>query len=147
VESIGSVDDLGRQLDIGDHDLGAGVIQDVTDLGGVEPGVDGNQHRPRPQHREMGFEQLGDIGSQYGHPVARSDARALEGARKAADALGELRVRPAPVAVDNRDFIGENPNRPLEKRDRSQRVDRDFGHRGASIRSSGLSGLARAAGR
>ena len=63
-------DGLG-QLRVDQQHRGAGVLEDVLDLGGREPEVDRHQHPPVAAHPEERREQPPRVLRQHRHPLAR----------------------------------------------------------------------------
>jgi len=70
---------------------------------------DVQEHRPRSQARD-GVEaehELGHVREDQQHVVARLDAEGDEAAGHTVDLLGQLGVREAPLAVDERNLRSE----------------------------------------
>ena len=105
----------GQQPLVGDEDLRARVAQDVGDLLGGEPGVNGDEHRARQRDREMGDQHLGQVGHQVGDPVAGLDAAGPQRAGSPRRLGRELGVGEAPATVDHGDLVGPHASRAIQE--------------------------------
>src|SRR4051794_30039453 len=98
-----------------DEQVGAGVGEQVGDLGRGQAQVHGHEHRPelgRGQHR---LQEGGAVEEQPGHPVAAAYSFRAEGPGQLVGAAVELRVGDAAFAGDERRPVaGEErpPRRP-----------------------------------
>ena len=70
-------DGLG-ELAVGEQYLGLAVFEHEGDGFGVQPDVQGVQHRPHHRHAEVQFEHFGNVGQHRRHRVAQADAAPLE---------------------------------------------------------------------
>ena len=102
-----------------DH-AGAGVTQDVVDVLGGQAGVHRHQDRAHRRHREVGFEQLGCVGTQERHPVARLDAGVPQRRRQPIGAFAELAIAVAPLSVDHRGALPEHRRGARQERHRGE---------------------------
>ena len=82
-----------RQVLRVDHQqLRAGVIADVADLLGGQPGVDRHQDRPGQRDAEVGDQHLRDVRAHVGHPVPALDAGGPQRVRQPGRLRAELAV-------------------------------------------------------
>ena len=65
---------MDRQFVVGDQDIDARVVQDVTDLGGLEEVVDGHDDRAGVQDAEEGGDEFGPVLEPEADAVAGLDA-------------------------------------------------------------------------
>ena len=112
-----------RERGVDHEEHGAGVVADVADLLGGQPGVDRHEHGSRERDREVRDDHLGHVRQQVGHPVARTDSGGAQGRGHLAHALRELTVGPPVRAVHDRDRVGVHVGGALEERQRRQLGD------------------------
>src|SRR3546814_4814969 len=77
------------------------MIEDEGDGGGIEPGVDGVEHRAGGRHAEMRLELRRGIGGDDGDRIAAADAAPRQRRGEPAAAHVECGVIVTPVAVDD----------------------------------------------
>lgn len=89
------------------HHTGHGTRQpyQVADLPAPVPGHGVHRHRPEPLQPEPDEHELGAVGELDHHPVAPPDPQSAQSGGDAVGLRVELRVGPAPVAVDHRDAL------------------------------------------
>ena len=136
--SVAVVDDDARDvtghelLEVGVHKdhARAGVVEDVGDVVLGKPRVHRHQNRSHGGHREVGLQQLGDVGAQERHPIARLDPGVPEPGRQPVGAPGELRVGIPPLAIDHGRPVGEHRCGAGEEWNRREHlaVDGTVGH-------------------
>src|SRR4029077_14215480 len=80
-----------------------------------QPDVERAKDAARQRNGEDRLEWHQRVGRQHGHPLARGDPKGLQRGREALDALAELRVREAPVTVDDGHVLRVNRRAPLEE--------------------------------
>ena len=97
-----------EQFGIDQQEAGFGVAEDITDFVGAEAGVDRNQDAPGGGDGKMRFEQRGGVGAEDGDAVVLLEAEVAQAVGAAVDALGDFAPGAAHIAVDDRDFIGED---------------------------------------
>ena len=105
---------------VDDEDPRAGVLEDVGDLLGHEPGVDRDEHGAGARHAEVRLEQLVDVRGEERDPVAVRDPALLERDREPPHPLAHLRPREPTLAVDDGRPAGEGERSPLEEGERRQ---------------------------
>ena len=113
----------GRELPVGDQHLGLRVIELEGDQRGIETGVDGVEHRPGHRHAVVAFEHRRRVGEQDRDGIAAGDALRGQRRSKLPRAGVELGVAPAQPAVDDGGVIGEHGSRPLQERQRGERLE------------------------
>ena len=94
-----------------------GVIDDVGEIVGCQPVVDGNQHGANLRHRVKRLELLVQVRRDVGDPIALVHAHPLERGGPAVAAVEELLVAEPQVAVDDRLTLrmqASSPPRELE---------------------------------
>jgi hypothetical protein len=114
------------QLRVDQEHGGAGVLQDVLDLGGGEPEVDRHQHPAVAADAEERGEEASGVLGQHGHPLAPPDAALVEAGglgpgQVPHPGVSDLPEAPAgcvglvhdadPVAVDERGALEVAPDR------------------------------------
>ena len=99
------------------------MVQDVADLVGIEPGVDGDERGFGQEHREVGAQELGDVRCEKRHAVPGLHTRALQGASEATDLCAEGGPALATLSVDQRGLVGKDAKRALEERERRERIE------------------------
>jgi len=87
------------ELVVDDQDARRAVAHDVLDLRRAEARVDGDEDGAGRGHAVVRLEDRGHVRAQDGHAVAALDAFGLQAGREPTDALRELAVRAAHVAV------------------------------------------------
>jgi hypothetical protein len=119
-------------LGVAVHDLTAGVLDDVVDLGGGQPEVDRDQDASVPGDAEERREQAGGVLRDEGHPAADGHAELVELRGLRAGVLVELPVRqPAEAGrrlvrlVDDGDPVAVDVCRAVEEVANRQRVVQD----------------------
>jgi len=80
------------ELRVDEQHAGAGVLDDVGDLLGDQPEVDGHEHPAGPADAEEAGEQPGRVVADDRHPLARCDAEAVEPGCDRPRAPGDLGV-------------------------------------------------------
>ena len=98
----------------------AGVVEDVADLAGVEPRVDGHDHAARLRDAEVAQQQRLRVDGQERDPIVLLEARRAQRVREAARARTPLCVGPAALAVHDRDPAHVHLARALQEVDRRQ---------------------------
>ena len=121
IHSVERLCDHRRELAIGDQHLGLGVAEDEADRGGVEPVVEGVEHRAAHRHAEVRFEHLRDVRRYQRDGVAGPYAASCERPGEAAAARVELRVGDAPGSMHNRGLARVDHGRSLEEADWGER--------------------------
>ncbi len=111
------------ELAVGDQHLGLGVIELERDHRGVEPGVDGVEHRAGHRHAVVAFEHRRRVGEHGRDGVAAGDAALRQGRREPARARIELGVAPAQRPVDDGGVVGKHRRRPRQERERRERLE------------------------
>jgi hypothetical protein len=109
-----------RERRVDHEDDGLGVVADVADLLGGQPGIDGDEHRARQRHREVRDHHLGHVGQQARHAVARGHARRAERGGQPLRLVGEFTVGEAAGAVDDGGLAGVDLCAATEEGKRSQ---------------------------
>ena len=107
---------------IDDQHLRFGMVELERDDGGVEPRIDGVEHRAGHRHAVVAFEHGGRVGEHGGDGVAALDAALCQRAGKPACARVEVGVAAMEAAMDDRGAIGENRGGPLQERQRRERL-------------------------
>ena len=110
-----------EELRVAEHHARLAVIEDVGDGVGLEPRVDGVEHRPRRRHAEMRLALRGDVGQDRRHHIARRDPQPDQrrGEPRAAGVI--LAIGLAVPVIDHRLAVGENARRAPQMRQRRQR--------------------------
>ena len=93
---------------VGDQHLGVAVVELERDDGGVEPRVDGVEHRARHRHAVVAFEHRRRVGEHRRHRVAAADAALRQRRGKPARPRVELPVVPPQRPVHDRKLIGKH---------------------------------------
>ena len=114
--------DLRRQLRIHQQQPGAGVIEDLADLGTEQAGVDRHEGRADERRREVRGDVPGRVRRQDGHAVSGPDAGAPQGARHAACLARQVAVVPEKIAVSDGGSTRKDAQAALEQDDGRQRV-------------------------
>ena len=110
-----------RGLPVGQQNPRFAVVENEGDGLGVEPDVDGVEHRAGHRHAEMGLEYRRHVGREDRHGVALADSPCRQrGSQGQAAALG-LAPREAAFAVYHRDAIRIDRCGALEEAERRQR--------------------------
>ena len=111
------------ELAVDDQHLGLSMIELESDHRGVEPRIDGVEHRAAHRHAVMAFEHGGRIGEHRRDGVAARHAALVQGRRQPACPRVEVAVAPPQRAVHDRGTVGEDRGRALQKRQRGQRLE------------------------
>jgi len=98
-----------------------GIVEDVRQFGRSEPDIEGQEDAVRLEHAVVRLEQTVAVGAEERHTVAASGPLRTECAGQAGGPIGELGVREALVAADDRQIVGELLARIAEKPNRGQR--------------------------
>ena len=101
-DAPGELLDQGQQVGVDEDHPVLGVVDDVGELVGREPGVEGVQHPPAARHAEVGLEVAVVVPRQRGDRGAALDAEVVEGPHELLGPAGEGAVV---VAVDG--AVGE----------------------------------------
>ena len=112
--------DLRGELAVGDQRLRFAVLQDVGDGRGIEPRVDGVEHRAQHGHAVVGIQHGRHVGQHGRHGVARPDAAARKRRSKPQRALMKRAVAVALGAMDHRYAVGVDGGRPRQERNRRE---------------------------
>ena len=107
---------------VDDQHLCLGMVELEGDDGGIEPGVEGMQHRLDHRHAEMRFQHGRRVGQHHRHRVALADAFGRKRRGKPQRALPEIAVGDALAAMNDGDMVGEGPGGALQERQRRQRL-------------------------
>ncbi len=111
------------EFPVGDQHLGVGMVELEGDDRGVEPGIDGVEHRGAHRHAVVAFEHRGGIGEDDRDGVAAADAALRQRRAEAARARVEIAVAPSQRPVDDRGVVGKHRGRPLQERQRRERLE------------------------
>ena len=118
---------------VGQHDEVLGVVDDVGQLVGKEPHVEGVQHGTHRRHGEIGLEVLLVVPHERGDPLVTGHAQGTEGVSQLGSAPAHVGVRrPAYAIAGRRDhFAGAVDRRPVanDRRDRQRDVLHGAAHR------------------
>ena len=112
-----------RELPVGDQHLGLRVIELECDQRGIETGVDGVEHCLGHRHAVVAFEHRRRVGEQDRDGIAAGNALRCQRRSKLPRAGVELGVAPAQPAVNDGGVIGEDGSRPLQERQRGERLE------------------------
>jgi hypothetical protein len=88
-----------QQLGFGEQEHGTGMLDELGDLLGGQPGVDGDQHPAGQRHREVGYQHFGAVRREIGHPVTGLQASGFQCPSKPGDLSGHRRVGEGPRPV------------------------------------------------
>ena len=91
-----------QELCVAKHDPRFAMIKDIGDRVGVEPRVDGVEHRAAGGHAEMRLSLRGQVWDQRGHHIAGFDPALMQGGGQLRDPRVVLSVAVATAAVDQR---------------------------------------------
>ena len=97
------------------------VVDDVADLLGVQPEVDGHEHAPEPADAEVRDQEAPRVGAHDGHPLPGGDSHVVEGSGHSPGPAVELGIgQPVERArhrrlVDQCNAIGVGGAPPLEE--------------------------------
>ena len=83
------------QAGVGDDHRVLGVADDVAELVGGQPDVEGVHHRAQARNGEVRLQVLGVVPAEGGHPVAGADAEAAQAGRQLLGPVGQGRERDA----------------------------------------------------
>ena len=83
------------------HHACATVIDDVGKIGRRQPEVDRHDDGADLRHGVVALQMAMCVGGNVGHPVARLNAKGLQGGRPAIAALEELGIGEAQITVNN----------------------------------------------
>src|SRR2546429_9073178 len=104
-----------------------GMVDDVGEIVGRQPVVDGYQHGANLRHGVKRLELLVDVRCDVGDPVALANAHPLERGRPAVAAVEELLVAEPEVTVDYRLTLRMQPSSPPHELDwRERRLHASF---------------------
>ena len=103
------------EVAVEEHDLRARVIEDVRDLVGRQPDVDGVEDGTGLEHAEVGLEEVVGVVGDERHPVAGRHAEADERVGQPVRPLGPRVVGQRGLAVDDADLVTEVGGRPVAK--------------------------------
>ena len=101
------------------------MIDDVGDFARRQTYVYGYKNGAKPQRAEVAFEHSGQVGNEEGHSVALAYPGLPQRGREAANALVELSVRVAGVAVYDGRFVGIDGCASLKQREGAERFERN----------------------
>ena len=90
---------------------------------GVEPGVDGVEHRARHRHAVMAFEHRRRVGEHHRDGVAALDAALAQRRGEPPRAGIEVAIIAPQRAVDDGDVVGIDRGRALQELQRRQRLE------------------------
>ena len=116
------LDHLGK-FAVDDQHLGLAVVERERDDGGVEPGVDGVEHRAGHGDAVVRFEHRRRIGQHGRHRVAALDAALGERRGKFCRAREKLAIGPGALAVDDRGLVRIDRGGARQERQRRQRLE------------------------
>ena len=109
---------------VGDQHLRFGMVEREGDDGGVEPGVECVEHRSRHRHAVVAFEHAPACWRASTETVSpRLMPRRASARGEPARAGVELGVAAPQRPVDDRGMVGKHLRRPLEERQRRQRLE------------------------
>jgi len=126
-DEIGAMGDADRLfhhlgiLAVGDEHLGLAVVEDEGHRLGVEPDVDGVEHRPAARHAEMALVHLGRIVEDHRHRVVLLHPELAQGGGEPPGALLDLFPGIAALAVDDGGALGVNVGRAGQEGERRER--------------------------
>jgi len=101
------------------------VLDDVADLVSRPASVDSDQHPACLRHAEVRQEKGFGVECQEGNAVALPEPCRPQRGRETSRARSEITPRAGDVTVDDRNPIGMDGSRSLEKMDRTQLMPRD----------------------
>ena len=110
----------GLELVVHEQEGRARVLEDVADLVGGEPDVDGDENAAGQGDAVVRLEHGRGIGADEGNPIVLLESRRAEGGGEAVHTLLELPVAVAPAPVDDRGLVREHVGIALEEADRRQ---------------------------
>ena len=110
------------ELAVDDHHLGLAVVELERDHGGVEPRVDGVEHRARHRHAVVALQHRRRVGQHRRHRVALADAALAQRRGELARPRIELAVIPPQRAVHDGKLIGKYRRCALQQRQWRQRL-------------------------
>ncbi len=113
--------DHAGKLGVGQQQLGLAVVEDVGDAVGLEPDVQGVQHRARHRHAIGRLEGCGDVGRHHRDRIARPHAAPGQRRCKFSAARPKRGIGPGLGAVDPGDPLREHVGRALQKAERRER--------------------------
>ncbi len=112
-----------------DQDFVAGVVDDVGDVGGREPDVDGVQHGPHARRGEVDLEMAVRVPREGSDPVALAHAEGLQRAGQPCRPLRPAAIvhplQPHPGHARGQRFLRKDAARPLEEVRQRERVVHD----------------------
>ena len=103
------------QLGIEYQQLDPGMVQDVGDLSGSQPGVQGHQYGTKSQWSEVGFQHRRKVRHQKGHPVPFFDTAFLECSGQPHDPLVKLGIGNDLLPINNGRLFRVNQGATLQK--------------------------------
>ena len=109
-----------QQVRVRDEHPDSGMLDDVRDLRGREPGVERDHGTPGQWDSELREQRLGRVRCENADPVTARDATHLQQRGQSRGPFGEFGVGLPPWAVDHRDLVGRHPGRFLEESQRAQ---------------------------
>ena len=111
------------KLPVHQHHLALGMLEDKGHRLGIEPGIDGVEHRAAHRHPEVRLKHRRDIGRNDGDCIPLPDTAKPQGRGKLAATAGGLAPALAQRAVDQRRIVGIDPLRPPQKADGGQGLE------------------------
>ena len=111
----------GGEFPVGDQYPGLGVIKDVSDRRGVQPGVDRVQHRAGHRDPEVRLHHLRGIRRDHRHRIPAAHAPRRQRRGKPLAPLPRLRPGEPPPAVHDGQPVGIDVRAPVQEHQRRQR--------------------------
>ena len=111
------------ELAVSDQHLRLGMVELERDGCGIEPRVDGVEHRARHRHAVVAFQHRRRVGEHDRDGVTALDAALRQGRSEAARAGVKLAIAAPQRPVNDRGVIGKYRRRPFQERERRKRLE------------------------